>query len=75
MHLKIETGMFEQLSKTLKIDGIHIFVGCNLFDFMQNLLVKKCGNIIIHFFCSNIHLWMKKMTLFSLFSALILKVK
>jgi hypothetical protein len=32
--------MFEQLSKLLKMDGIHIFfVGCSLFEFYA-----KCGS-------------------------------
>jgi hypothetical protein len=26
MHLKIKIGMFEQLSKPLKMDGIHFFL-------------------------------------------------
>jgi hypothetical protein len=70
--------MFEQLSKPLKMDGIQISlldVAC--LTSMQNVVARNCGKMITHCF------WFKKLsldeeiyeTLFSLFSALILKEK
>jgi hypothetical protein len=51
MHLKIKIGMFEKLSKPLKMDGIHISlwdVAC--LTFMQILATRKRGKMITHCF-------------------------
>ncbi len=61
MHLKIKISMFEQLSKPLKMEGIHIYlldVACLIS--MQNAMAKKHGKMITHCFCSKIYLWMGK---------------
>jgi hypothetical protein len=61
MHLKIKIGMFEQLSKPLKMDRIHIYLlDVTCLTSMQNVVVRKCGKMITHFFCSKLHIWMKK---------------
>jgi hypothetical protein len=49
MHLKIKIGMFEQLSKPFKMDGIQISlldVVCLIF--MQNVVARKRGKMITH---------------------------
>jgi hypothetical protein len=54
MHLKIKIGMFEQLSKPLKMDGIQIClldVAC--LTSMQNAVAKKHGKMITHCFWFN----------------------
>jgi hypothetical protein len=58
MHLKIKIGMFEELSKPLKMDGIQIYlsdVAC--LTSMQNAVAKKNGKMITHCF------WFKNLSL------------
>jgi hypothetical protein len=53
--------MFEQLSKPLKMDGIQISlldVAC--LSSMQNVVARKCGKMITHFFGSKTYLWIRK---------------
>jgi hypothetical protein len=57
-HLKINTSMFEQLSKPLKMNRIQIFVldvACLIL--MQNVVARKHGKMITHCF------WFKKISL------------
>jgi hypothetical protein len=50
--------MFEQLSKPLKMDGIHIsLLGVACLNFMQNVGTRKHGKVIIH------HFWLKSISL------------
>jgi hypothetical protein len=61
MHVKIKIGMFEQLSKPLKMDGIQVSlldVAC--LNYMQNVIARKLGKMITHFFGSKTYIWMRK---------------
>jgi hypothetical protein len=50
--------MFGQLSRPLKMDGIHIsLLGVACLNFMQNVGIKKHGKVIIHRF------WLKTISL------------
>jgi hypothetical protein len=56
--LKINTSMFEQLLKPLKMNRIHVFVldvACLIF--MQNVVARKHGKMIAHCF------WFKNLSL------------
>jgi hypothetical protein len=58
MHLKIKIGMFEQFSKPLKMDGIHIsLLDVVCLTSMQNVVARKCGKMITHCF------WFKTLSL------------
>ncbi len=77
MHLKIMTCMFEQLSKPLKMDGIHIsLLVVTCLNFMQ-----KCGNKKMWkndyplFLVQKLIFGRRNTTVLSLLSTLILKVK
>jgi hypothetical protein len=53
--------MFEQLSKPLKMDGIQKFLlDVTCLNYMQNVVARKHGNMITHFFGSKISIWMRK---------------
>jgi hypothetical protein len=73
----MKIGMFEKLSKSLKMDGIHISlldVAC--LTFMQNVAARKHGKMNIHcFWFKNVSLDEEIQHFFSLFSTLILKAK
>ncbi len=52
MHLNIKVGMFEQLSKPLKVNGIHIsLLVITFLTYVQNVATSKLGKMIIHCFC------------------------
>jgi hypothetical protein len=58
MHLKIKIGMFEKLSKPLKMDGIHTsLLDVAYLTFMQNVAAKKHGKMSTHCF------WFKNLSL------------
>ncbi len=58
MHLKINTCMFEQLSKPLKMDGIQIsLLNVVCLTSMQNVVTRKRGKMITYCF------WVKNLSL------------
>jgi len=49
--MKIKIGMFEQLSKPLKMYGIQIsLLDVTYLISMQNVVTRKCGKMITHYF-------------------------
>jgi len=61
MHLKIKIGMFEQLSKPLKMDGTKIYLlALACLTYMQNVVTSKHDKLITHCFGSKTYLWMRK---------------
>jgi hypothetical protein len=49
MHLKIKANMFEQFSKPLKVNGIHISL-YNFFDLCAKMAIDKPNKMITHCF-------------------------